>query len=139
MRRIQMRRCFLGALWRHFCRRWLARNAPWSKPLLLDIILGFAREAIIELARLAEYQHFHAPCESNTTSGSFFGIAGRVKRKTVPPSGFGSYWSVPPWTSAIDWLIVRPRPMPSRLLIEMPRKGTGDFSRQSRTAGRHRT
>jgi hypothetical protein len=59
--RIQMLWRFLFALWRHLRRRRYAGNASRSEQLPLDVILGFAREAVIELARLSEYQHFSAP------------------------------------------------------------------------------
>jgi hypothetical protein len=86
MRRIQMRRCFLRALWRHFYRRWLARNAPRPKQLLLDVIFGFAREAIIELARLTEYQHFML-LANQVQCQAHFSASGQGKAKDCSASG----------------------------------------------------
>jgi hypothetical protein len=57
MGRIQVRRGFLCALGCHLRRRWPAGNTSRSEQLLLDVILGFPRKAIIELARWTEYQH----------------------------------------------------------------------------------
>jgi hypothetical protein len=37
-------------LWRHLGQRWLAGKTANSKQLLLDIVLGVARLAIIDLA-----------------------------------------------------------------------------------------
>jgi hypothetical protein len=81
-----MRRCFLRALWRHFYRRWLARNAPRSKQLLLDVIFGFAREAIIELARLTEYQHFML-LANQVQCQAHFSASGQGKAKDCSASG----------------------------------------------------
>jgi hypothetical protein len=60
MGRIQVRRRFLCALGCHLRRRWNARNTSRPEQLLLNVILGFTRKAIIELARWTEYQHCHA-------------------------------------------------------------------------------
>lgn len=61
VRWIQICRRLLRALRRHFCRRWLAGNTTRSKQLLLDVILGFAWQSIIKLARFTEYQHLPTP------------------------------------------------------------------------------
>ncbi|KRR07297.1 hypothetical protein CQ12_00425 [Bradyrhizobium jicamae] len=61
VRRIQICRRLLRALRRHLCRRWLAGNTTRSKQLLLDVILGFARQSIIKLTRFTEYQHLLSP------------------------------------------------------------------------------
>jgi hypothetical protein len=60
MGRIQVRRRFLCTLGRHLCWRRNAGNTSGPKQLLLDVILGFPREAIIELARWTKYQHLSA-------------------------------------------------------------------------------
>ena len=67
MRRVQVPRGFLRTLRRHLHRERLSWHAPRSEQRLLDVVLGQAREAVIELARLSEYQHsfdpwlFHEP------------------------------------------------------------------------------
>jgi len=57
MWRIGVRWCFLCALWRHLGWGWLAGNTARSQQLLLDIVLGLAWLAIVELAWRTKCKH----------------------------------------------------------------------------------
>jgi hypothetical protein len=57
MWRISVRWRFLCTLRRHLGREWPAGNTAGAQQLLLDVVLGLARLAIIELARRTKYKH----------------------------------------------------------------------------------
>jgi osmotically-inducible protein OsmY len=82
-------------------------EAPWSKPLLLDIILGFAREAKIMEAfkRNAELDANRITVEAN---GSEVILKGTVRSWIEREEAERVAWSAPGITKVEDRIVVSP-------------------------------